>query len=116
MRLASGYSASLVRRCVASRSTASSSATAAEGSPSSRKSVVVGVVIHTERIPLAATANVLSMKAMCLPRRVLTSSGLPGLSVRGGLVRLPYQHSVPYRRDWYTQAIVALRRELAGGP
>ena len=116
VRLVRGWSASIVRRCAANLSLASSSATAAEGSLASWKSVVIGVVLHTGRIPLAAIAIVLSIAAMCHPTWALASSGLPGLSVRGGLVRPLYQHSVPYRREGYMQAIVALRSELAGGP
>jgi hypothetical protein len=116
MRLARGWSASMVRRCVANLSLASSSATAVEGSPASRKSVVIGVVLQTGSMPLAAIAIVLSMAAMCHPTWALASSGLPGLSVRGGLVRPLNQHAVSYRREGYMQAIVALRRELAGGP
>jgi hypothetical protein len=77
---------------------------------------VIGVVFHTGRMPLAAIAIVLSIAAMCHPTWALASSSLPGLSVRRGLVRPLYQHSVLYRRDGYMQAIVALRRELAGGP
>jgi hypothetical protein len=99
MRLARGWSTSIVRRCVANLSLASSSATAAEGSPASRKSVVIGVVFYAGRMPLAAIASVLSMAAMCHPTCALASSGLLGLSVRRGLVRPLYQHSVPYRRD-----------------
>ena len=75
-----------MRRCAANLSLASSSAIAAEGSLASRKSVVVGVVLHTGRMPLAAIAIVLSMAVMCHPTWALASSGLPGLSVRGGLV------------------------------
>ena len=66
-------------------------------------------------MPLAAITIVLSIAAMCHPTWALASSGLPGLSVRRGLVQPLYQHSVLYKRDGYMQAIVALRRELAGG-
>jgi hypothetical protein len=88
-----------VRRCVANLSLASSSATAAEGSLASRKSVVIGVVFHAGRMPLAAIASVLSIAAMCYPTCALALSGLLGLSVCRGLVQPLYQHSVPYRRD-----------------
>ena len=116
MRLVRGWSISIVRRCAVNLSLASSSATAAEGSLASRKSVVVGVVLYTRRMPLAAIAIILSIAVMYYPTWALVSSGLLGLSVRGGLVRPLYQHSVPYRREGYMQAIVALRSELAGGP
>jgi hypothetical protein len=90
MRLARGWSASIVQRCVANLSLASSSATAAEGSLASQKSVVIRVVFHTRRIPLAAIAIVLSMAAMCHPTCALASSGLPGLSIHRGLVQPLY--------------------------
>jgi hypothetical protein len=106
----------VVRRWVANLSLASSSATAADGNPASWKSVAMGVVLHAGRMPLAAVASVLSIAAMCHLIQALTSWGPPGLSECGGLVRPLYQHSVPYKSDGYTQAIVALRRELAGGP
>jgi hypothetical protein len=113
--LVRGCSASVVRRWVANLSLACSSATAADSSPAFRKNIAVGVVLHAGRMPLAAIASVLSIAAMCHPMYALTSCGLPGLSVCGCLVRPLYQHSVPYRSGGYTQAIVALRRELAGG-
>jgi hypothetical protein len=90
MRLARGWSTSIVRRCVANLSLASSSATAAEGSPASRKSVVIGVVFYTRRMPLAAIAIVLSIAAICHPTCALASSSLLGLSVRGGFVQPLY--------------------------
>jgi hypothetical protein len=90
MRLARGWSASIVQRCVANLSLASSSATVAEGSLASWKSVVIGVVFYTGRMPLAAIAIVLSMAAMCYPTCALASSGLLGLSVCGGFVRPLY--------------------------
>jgi hypothetical protein len=79
-----------VRRCVANLSLASSSATAAEGSPASRKSVVIGVVFHAGRMPLAAIASVLSIAAMCYPTCALASSSLLGLSICRGLVQPLY--------------------------
>jgi hypothetical protein len=102
-----------VQRCVANLSLASSSATAAEGSLASQKSVVIGVVFYTRRMPLAAVAIVLSIAAICHPTCALASSSLLGLSVRGGFMQPLYQHSVPYRRDGYMQARVALHSKLA---
>jgi hypothetical protein len=65
MRLVSRCSTSIVRRCVAKRSLASSSVVVAEGRLASWKRVAVGVVCYTRRIPLAAIASVLSITAMC---------------------------------------------------
>jgi hypothetical protein len=65
MRLVSEYSVSIVRRCVAKRSLAPSSAVAAESSPASRKRVAVGVVCYTRSIPLTTIASVLSIADIC---------------------------------------------------
>ena len=54
-----------MRKWVANLSLASSSATAADGSSTSWKSVAVGVVLDTGRMLLAAIASVLSIAAMC---------------------------------------------------
>jgi uncharacterized lipoprotein YbaY len=67
VRLARGWSASIVQRCAANCNLASSSTTAAESSPASQKSVVRGAVLYTKRIPLAAITIVLSIAAMCYP-------------------------------------------------
>jgi hypothetical protein len=90
VRLVRGWSASIVRRCAANLSLASSSATAVEGSLASQKSVVVGVVLYTRRMPLTAIAIIFSIAVICHPTWALASSGLLGLSVRGGLVRPLY--------------------------
>jgi hypothetical protein len=74
----------------------------------------VGVVLYTRRMPFTAIDRVFSIAATCHPARALTSASLLGLTVRGGLVQPLYQHLVLYRREGYTQAIVALQRELAG--
>jgi hypothetical protein len=67
VRRVRGWSVSVVRKWVANLSLASSSATVADGSPASRKSEAVGVVLHAGRTPLAAIDSVLSMAAMCHP-------------------------------------------------
>jgi hypothetical protein len=56
-----------VRKWVANLSLASFSATAADSNPTFWKSVAVGVVLYTGRMPLAAIASVLSIAAMCYP-------------------------------------------------
>ena len=67
VRLVRGWSVSVVRRWVANLSLASSSATVAGSSLASRKSVAVGVVLYTGRMPFAAIASILSIAAMCYP-------------------------------------------------
>jgi hypothetical protein len=79
-----------VHRCIANLSLASSSTTAAEGSLASQKSVVIGVVFYTRRMPLATIASVLSIAAMCYLTCALASSSLLGLSVHRGLVQPLY--------------------------
>jgi hypothetical protein len=104
---------SIVWRCVAKRSFASSSATVADGSPASLRTAL-GVVLHAGSTARAARMRVRSIAATCYPIRVLTLFSA-FRTVPRSFVRPSYHASVPYSSDGSTHVVTTLRMGSVAG-